>query len=327
MVRNGQETWLFVVACPPDQLRLAFDEELRAIMHHVDGKSIHVIPALAATYGDLRESLRRNQPHVAHVVCHGTRHGGLLLSDGHGSTEHVPADTVAGLFAHLRHNLRLAVINACHSHLLARRLAPIVGAAIGMNDAIVDHAAVRYAPTFYALMADGVELRKAHDLAVNDLGCIGAESVPVLYTSSDTPNDPHDAPISFTHEGGRRGVLDLLILAGSSAVPPQVSTWLARELPDLSHGRVNGRDRELRLIWSEHTLSIAARPSLYSENVLCQREVAVPRPGTTRLFYYPRTVYSPPCHELTLDCREREVTVVLRRRGERTGLNVRLNLY
>jgi CHAT domain len=63
-------------------------------------------------------------------------------------------------------NLRLVVLNACHSRSHAEALAPVVDCVASMNRTISDRAAVKFAASFYGALAFGRSVQKAFDQGV-----------------------------------------------------------------------------------------------------------------------------------------------------------------
>lgn len=325
---DNQQIVLFAVANPPDRPPLAFDEEVRAIVQRLTPGRLHVVTVLAATYADLRDALSRHRPHIAHLACHG-EDGDLFLSDGRRGSERVAANLLVELFDLLRHDLELVVLNACSSDTLARRLAPVLGAAIGMRDAIRDDAAVRFAATLYAALAAGEPLTRAHRLAVNDLGRLGEAHQPALFLAPDATTRVGEAAAGhsflFPLAGARQGELDLLALADAPGLPAGLQACLSQHFPALSPSRINGRRRELRLSWQGRTFKVAARPTLISGPAACPREVSLVRPAAASFFYCPHGAQHTPRYHLSLECSEQATRVELRS-GDPTPQTLRLDL-
>jgi formylglycine-generating enzyme required for sulfatase activity len=152
------------------------------------------------TWRALQRALRRAVYHVFHFVGHGEfdrlrEEGGLIFEDPGGQADRLPAGKLARLLADHR-SLRLAMLNACESAYLegndpfASTAATLVRAgipaAVAMQFAITDAAAVELAQAFYESLADNLpvdaalaEARKAIDLAVSNTVEWGT---PALYT-------------------------------------------------------------------------------------------------------------------------------------------------
>jgi hypothetical protein len=60
-------------------------------------------------------------------------------------------------------NIRVVVLNACHTRPLAEALCEVIDCAISMNRAITDARAIRFAASFYGALAFGLSVQKAFD--------------------------------------------------------------------------------------------------------------------------------------------------------------------
>ena len=95
----------------------------------------------------------------------------------------VPSVALGRLFAVLRDNIRLVVLNACYSDEQARAIVEEIDFVVGMTDEIGDEGARVFAAAFYRGLAYGRSVRSAFDLGLNELQLEGLrddESVPVL---------------------------------------------------------------------------------------------------------------------------------------------------
>lgn len=182
---HGPIRILFVLSCPRTQERLATEEEIRQIRAELDSAthrerfSHEVI--LAATYTDLRKALRKHRPHILHIACHGTPEEELILDDGRQGEERIDAETFIDLLDVLKEDLRLVVLNACHSAAITHRLAALVNLVVGMRGAVGDSSAVAFAQVFYESLASGDSVERSFRLGVNELRRRKAESnIPEL---------------------------------------------------------------------------------------------------------------------------------------------------
>ncbi|HEU0015461.1 MAG TPA: CHAT domain-containing protein [Longimicrobium sp.] len=125
---------------------------------------------LAAQPGDLIQGLRDDRPDVVHFSCHGEADGlHLTAADGWGA-HRVPAAALADLVKTYPGDIRLVVLNACHSYAQAKELAGIVGCAIGTRIAIPDDAAITFGASFYRAVARGLSVRAAFETARAEVG-------------------------------------------------------------------------------------------------------------------------------------------------------------
>jgi WD40 repeat protein len=140
-------------------------------------------------------------------------------------------------------NIRLMVLNACHTRLQAEALIEIVDCVVSMNRTITDRAAIKFAASFYGALAFGNSVQKAFEQGLARLSAegIGETDTPELLVRAgvdasrvvlvgDTPYPPAkpaaEAPflVPFPRNGdfvGRDGDLARLhaSLSGSGAGP------------------------------------------------------------------------------------------------------------
>jgi len=164
---------LFLASDPFKQNALALDEEIRAITAKIRAAeyrdTLELVSAWAVRRDDLQQLLLQHQPHVVHFSGHGSRAEQLILKDQNGQPRPVSKPALVGLFKALKDNVRVVVLNACHSKLQAEAIAQVIGCAIGMNTAIGDEAAIIFAAAFYQALAFGRSVQAAFDLGKNAL--------------------------------------------------------------------------------------------------------------------------------------------------------------
>lgn len=123
----------------------------------------------AATFDDLRRMLLRNKPHVVHFSGHGSEDGALIFEDEQNRAVIAQPSAIANLFGILKENIYCVILNACFSEDQARSIAKHIPYVIGMNTAISDKAAIKFAVVFYDSYANGMDIRTAFNLGVNAL--------------------------------------------------------------------------------------------------------------------------------------------------------------
>src|SRR5207247_11458160 len=149
----------------------------------------------------LQEQLEEREYHIFHFIGHGDfdqdeRRGLLLLEDGGGGPELVPAESMATLLPN--DSMRLAILNSCEGG-RASELDPFAGTAqtlvragipavIAMQFTITDAAAIAFSRRFYATLAAGrpidtavCQARKTISTQVNAVEW----ATPVLYMRSN----------------------------------------------------------------------------------------------------------------------------------------------
>lgn len=177
---------LFLSSNPKNISRIRLDEELREVDERIQlGKfrdRFELIPQLAVRPRDIGRALMRYQPHVLHFSGHGSATEGIVLEDDEGKPKLVSAEALAKLFAVIKDNLRVVVLNACYSGLQADGIIKAIDCAIGMQQKIGDHSAIVFSAAFYEALAQGRSVEEAFKVGVANLAMEGIpeETTPVL---------------------------------------------------------------------------------------------------------------------------------------------------
>jgi CHAT domain-containing protein len=156
---------LFVSANPTGTTPLRLDEEVREIeakiraAEHRD--SLELITKWAVRPDDLLQALNQHRPHIVHFSGHGSSTAQLVLLDRQRNAKPVSKEALVNLFATMRGNIRLVVLNACYSRPQAEAITEQIDCAIGMNCAIGDESAITFAASFYRAIGFGDSVRAA----------------------------------------------------------------------------------------------------------------------------------------------------------------------
>jgi serine/threonine-protein kinase len=176
---------LILAANPTDTSRLRLDAEFREIQEglkrsrHAD--RFELFSQWAVTPDDLRRALLEHEPHIVHFSGHGGGTAGLALDDGNGRLKLVRTRAITGLFKQFP-SLECVLLNACYSEVQAQDLVAQVPYVIGMNQAIGDQAALKFAMGFYEALAYNRNYPEAFEFGVSaiDLDNIPETATPVL---------------------------------------------------------------------------------------------------------------------------------------------------
>lgn len=205
---------LMVSASPETEARMRSDREFMRIIERVNGTPMrdHIrfeqIPA--ARFDDLSTALMRHAPHVLHISAHGAADGSLLFEDGSAGSRTVSKRRLLALLKALRDNLRLVVINACHSQQLACDIPPAIDLAVGMSDVVADRAAIAFSVAFYESLGFGKPVETAFNVALAGLDEL-CDEIPQLFPAPDQDPDnmrrmvlvgPCPAPALLRHPAG-----------------------------------------------------------------------------------------------------------------------------
>lgn len=181
-------TILLVSASPDHKERLRVDKEFRRITERIRGSRhrdrLRFEQLQAARFADLRTALMEHEPHVLHFSGHGRSDGSLVFEEGSNGSSVVSKKSLLGLLRALSGDLRLVVLNACHSKAIAAEIPPTIDLAIGMPSSIKEGDAVEFAVALYEAIGFGKSVQVAFDAAVAGLDEDEVE-LPRLFPSSD----------------------------------------------------------------------------------------------------------------------------------------------
>jgi len=182
----GKRKILIMAANPSSTTQLRLGVEMREIgaglrsASRRDSFELIQQPALRAQ--DLQQALLNEKPQIVHFCGHGSSKGELVLEDDQGMPNPVRPAALAKLFGICSPFVECVVLNACHSKLQADEIVRHIPYVIGMDKAIGDQAAIRYAVGFYGALGAGMAYDQAHDLGCNllELENIPEHLTPVL---------------------------------------------------------------------------------------------------------------------------------------------------
>jgi hypothetical protein len=203
-------TVLFLAANPLDTARLRLDEEVRHITRSIRAAEfrdeIRIVPWFAARPDDLVQGLLEHRPQILHFSGHGDLAGEIRFIGDDGRSRPVGPEALRRILRVLR-DVRVVVLNACHSAAQASLIAEQVDLTIGMSRAIGDRTATAFAGSFYRALGFGLSVEDAFELGVATLPLesIPGEDVPRLFVR-DATTSPH------------------LLLGGSPPATPQ--SWV-----------------------------------------------------------------------------------------------------
>jgi hypothetical protein len=140
---------VFFAANPETTTVLALDEEMREITRKLrmsDNRDrVTFIPAWAARTEDLLQHLNQHKPDIVHFSGHGSSAGELVFVGADGAPHYVGEEALRAVFSAFRDNVRVVLMNACHSAEQARAISSEIDFVIGMNAPISDGAATTFA--------------------------------------------------------------------------------------------------------------------------------------------------------------------------------------
>ncbi|MGI5179577.1 CHAT domain-containing protein [Dactylosporangium sp. CA-152071] len=165
---------LMLAANPGSTERLAIDEEARQVTERLrlahDRDVFELITCWAVRPLDLLQYLNQHNPQIVHFSGHGNRAGEVYLSAGDGTDRRVSAARIGELFRTAGEQIRVVVLNACHSAAQAAEIGRHVDHVVGMNASVTDEVATIFAASFYSALGFGRPVPQAFDQAVAVLG-------------------------------------------------------------------------------------------------------------------------------------------------------------
>jgi internalin A len=177
---------VFLAANPVGTELLALDKEIRQIEEEIRlaqyRDSFELITKFAVRRTDLIRSLSRHRPNIFHFSGHGNTTEEILLVDDEGHPTPVSKTALGHLFAPLKDDIRLVVLNACYSRPQAEVLRQVIDCVVGMKRKIGDDAARTFAATFYGAVGNGCSVGQAFALGKGALmdQAIPEDDIPEL---------------------------------------------------------------------------------------------------------------------------------------------------
>jgi len=232
---NTESLILFLAANPAGTRQLALDAEARDIQMKLDATPAHGVQAStrwAVTPDDLLHHLNALRPAIVHFSGHGAGMLGLCFQNEHTGSSLIPAPALRRLFATLRDNIRVVVLNACYSSEQGQAIAEVIDAVVGMEDTIGDEAARRFAAAFYRALGYGRSVKNAFDQGVAAIALhgLGDESVPRLLVKAGV--DP-DALFPLTASRGFRAVPEPDRKRGPERTDDYPGSWFQSEFREI----------------------------------------------------------------------------------------------
>jgi CHAT domain-containing protein len=183
---TSAKTILILAANPKGTSTLRLDEEVREIdaglQRAKKREFFDLKQRWAVRVQDVYQSLLDFKPHIVHFSGHGTGANGLALEDETGQMQLVDTVALTQLFELFATNIECVVLNACYSEVQASAIAQHIPYVIGMNKAIGDKAAIKFATGFYSAIGAGESVEFAYKLGCNVIGLDGIPEhlTPVL---------------------------------------------------------------------------------------------------------------------------------------------------
>jgi hypothetical protein len=126
-------------------------------------EQFEMITRWAVRTDDLRRALSDLSPQIVHFCVHGVVNQGLALQNDTGATHLVSTESLAQLFKLFKDKVECVLLNACYSEEQAEAIYQHIDYVIGMNQAIGDRAAIKFAVGFYDALGANRSYQEAYE--------------------------------------------------------------------------------------------------------------------------------------------------------------------
>lgn len=197
---------LILTVNPLQTARVRLDkevEEIRTTLQMSPNRDRFAIESHGAVRPqDLQTYLHNLNPQILHFSGHGGGDLGLAFEDEDGNLKAVSTEALADLFKLFANQIQCVVLNACYAVVQAEAIAQHIPYVIGMNQAIGDKAARKFAEGFYKAIWVDRSIEDAFDSGVNAIKVDGIpeELTPVLIKRK--PSIPINLDISVVENNG-----------------------------------------------------------------------------------------------------------------------------
>jgi hypothetical protein len=106
-------------------------------------------------------AMNRHKPHILHISAHGSTAGDIGLVNEDGKLSTAPMEGMKRALLATGKSVRLVILNACYSAVLARELAGHFDYVIGVEDPLLTPTAIAFAKGFYGALGEGKNLAEA----------------------------------------------------------------------------------------------------------------------------------------------------------------------
>ncbi|MBW4624344.1 MAG: CHAT domain-containing protein [Brasilonema octagenarum HA4186-MV1] len=186
MTNTHVKTILILAANPANTSRLRLDEEVReintALQRAKNRYEYQIVTRWATRVEDLHRALLEYQPTIVHFCGHGDGSNGLALENNFGQVQLLSTQALARLFGLFQDTTECVLLNTCYSKDQAEAIHQHIDYVVGMNRAIGDVAAIKFATGFYDALGAGRLIEECFAIGCTflDLQEIPEDLTPVL---------------------------------------------------------------------------------------------------------------------------------------------------
>ncbi len=184
---SSRKTILVLGSSPTNEARLRLDKEVREIDEGLrrsqQREKFTLQQRWAVRPDDLRRALLDFKPQIVHFCGHGSGKDVLILENDEVKAQLVQTKANPNLFKRFaERGLECVVLNACYSEIQANEIAKHIDYVVGMNSAIGDDAAIKFAVGFYDELGAGWSYEDAYNGGCDAIALQGIpeENTPVF---------------------------------------------------------------------------------------------------------------------------------------------------
>ncbi len=112
----------------------------------------------------LQRAIMEIKPQIVHFCDHGEGNLGLCLEDDNGNPQLVSTEALLDLFRIFANSVECVVINSCYSEVQAQAIAQHINYVVGMNRAVRDNVAIKFAVGFYDGIGAGESIKRSFEI-------------------------------------------------------------------------------------------------------------------------------------------------------------------
>ncbi|MEM7065223.1 MAG: CHAT domain-containing protein [Cyanobacteria bacterium P01_B01_bin.77] len=170
ITRGKQRKILMLAANPKDTDQLRLGAESREILAGLERSQYRdqfdLITRFSQRPNDLRRALLDIKPDIVHFSGHGGGAHGLVLENDAGKMQFVSTASLVRLFKFFSHTIECVVLNACYSEEQATAIHEYIDCVVGMNRAVGDRSAIKFAIGFYDALGAGYSYEDAFEMGL-----------------------------------------------------------------------------------------------------------------------------------------------------------------
>lgn len=181
-----QKKILMLTANPKDTDQLRLGEESREILAGLERSKqrdrFELITRFAQRSDDMRRAMLDIEPEIVHFSGHGGGVHGLALEDNNGKMKFMQTEPLTRLFKFFRKSIECVILNACYSEEQATAIHEHINCVVGMNAAVGDRTAIKFAVGFYDALGAGRSYEDAFEMGLIsiDVDSLQGSDIPQL---------------------------------------------------------------------------------------------------------------------------------------------------